>query len=249
MFTRSKIMIKALLIIIATSEVQMTTLPGNCLQFLPTAKEYEGCNGRRSLTESSPEMVTSDYADCVDVDYDMYLVIDGAHLAYLATPSATDTSSNDCPPFVMHSESETNEPMEKFIGIASLDDVEEMNEEAKYFLGSRPLASIVSAFDTANVGLDGSTTYDPITNNCAAMLRNMADPLDIPLKENEGLVQFITTRLLSDSANHMFEIIEKSPTLKMLYDGSNRLLKAIGSGTGSTINKEDVVSKLIKLYL
>ena len=79
------------------------------------------------------------------------------------------------------------------------------------------------------------------------MLRNMADPLDIPLKENEGLVQFITARLLSDSANHMFEIMEKSPTLKMLYDGSNRLLKAIGSSEG--INKEDVLSKLIKFYL
>ena len=81
------------------------------------------------------------------------------------------------------------------------------------------------------------------------MLRNMADPLDIPLKENEGLVQFITARLLSDSANHMFEIMEQSPTLKMLYDGSNRLLKAIGSGARSSINKEDVVAKLIKLYL
>jgi hypothetical protein len=81
------------------------------------------------------------------------------------------------------------------------------------------------------------------------MLRNMADPLDIPLKENDGLIQFITHRLLSDSADHMFEIMEKSPTLKMLYDGSNRLLKAIGSSTGSGLNKEDIVAKLIHLYL
>ena len=36
----------------------------------------------------------------------------------------------------------------------------------------------------------------------------------------------------------------------MLYDGSNRLLKAIGSGTSSSgINKEDVVAKLVQLYL
>lgn len=81
------------------------------------------------------------------------------------------------------------------------------------------------------------------------MLRNMANPLDIPLKQNEGLIQFVTNRLLSDSANHIFEIIEKSPTLKMLYDGSYRLLKAVGSGTGSSVNKEDLVAKLIRLYL
>jgi hypothetical protein len=97
--------------------------------------------------------------------------------------------------------------------------------------------------------LNGATTYNPITNNCVAMLRNMADPLDIPLKDNEGLIQFITQRLLSDSADHMFEIMEKSPTLKMIYDGSHRLLKAIGSSTGSTLDKEDVVAKLIQLYL
>jgi hypothetical protein len=63
------------------------------------------------------------------------------------------------------------------------------------------------------------------------------------------LIQFVTNRLLSDSADHMFEIVKQSPTLKMLYEGSNRLLKAIGSGTGSSLNKEDIVAKLIHLYL
>ena len=207
---------------------------------------------RRTLTVSGPEIVAAEHTECLDADYDMYLVIEGAHFAGLATPSANYTSSNYCPPFVLHSKSETNGPMEKLMVVASLDDVETMDKDTKYYLGSRPLASIVNAFDAANVGLNGATTYNPITNNCVSMLRNMADPLDIPLKENEGLVQFITARLLSDSANHMFEMIEQSPTLKMLYDGSNRLLKAIGSsGTGSTttINKEDVVAKLIQLYL
>jgi Peroxidase len=202
---------------------------------------------RRSLTVLSPEIVTTDHAECLDANYDMYLVIEGAHFAGLATPSANYTSSNYCPPFVFHSKSELNGPMEKLIVVAAYDDIEKMDKETRYYLGSRPLASIVNAFDAANVGLNGATTYNPITNNCVSMLRNMADPLDIPLKENEGLVQFITARLLSDSANHMFEIMEQSPTLKMLYDGSNRLLKAIGSGEG--MNKEDVVAKLIKLYL
>ena len=204
---------------------------------------------RRTLTVSSPDSVASNHTECLDVDYDMYLVIEGAHFAGLATPSI-ETSEMYCPPVVLHSKSETNEPMEKLIVVASNHDVEQMDEETKYFLGSRPLASIVNAFDAAQVGLNGATTYNPITNNCVAMLRNMADPLDIPLKDNEGLIQFVTNRLLSDSADHMFEIIEQSPTLKMLYDGSNRLLKAIGSGTSSSgINKEDVVAKLVQLYL
>ena len=81
------------------------------------------------------------------------------------------------------------------------------------------------------------------------MLRNMADPLDIPLKENEDLIQFVTKRLLSDTADHMFQMMENSPTLQMLYDGSNRLLKAMGSKSSSTFNKEDVVAKLVQLYL
>ena len=206
---------------------------------------------RRTLTVSSPDSVATNHTECLDVDYDMYLVIEGAHFAGLATPSI-GTSEMYCPPVVLHAKSETNGPMEKLIVVASNHDVEQMDEETKYFLGSRPLVSIVNAFDAVHVGLNGATTYNPITNNCVAMLRNMADPLDIPLKDNEGLIQFITHRLLSDSADHMFQIIEQSPTLKMLYDGSNRLLKAIGSGTGSSsssINKEEVVAKLIQLYL
>ena len=85
----------------------------------------------------------------------------------------------------------------------------------------------------------------------------MADPLDIPLSkasgisgtdENNGLVQFITKRLLSDSADHMFGMMEGSPTLKMLYDGSHHLLKATMGGMNKK-NKEDMVAKLIQLYL
>jgi hypothetical protein len=203
---------------------------------------------RRTLTVSSPESVASNHTECMVIDYDMYLVIEGAHFAGLAIPS-TDTSSMHCPPFVLHTKSETNGPMEKLIVVASNHDVEIMDEDTKYYLGSRPLASIINAFDAASVGLYGATTYNPITNNCVAMLRNMADPLDIPLQDNDGLIQFVTNRLLSDSADHMFEIMEKSPTLKMLYDGSNRLLKAIGSEKGISLNKEEVVAKLIQLYM
>ena len=202
---------------------------------------------RRTLTVSSPDSVATEYNECLDTEYDMYLVIEGAHFAGLATPS-DDTLSIYCPPVVLHSKTKTNQTMEKLMVVASDYDVEQMDQDTKYFLGSRPLASIVNAYDAANVGLNGVAKYNPITNNCVAMLRNMADPLDIPLKKDEGLIQFITSRLLSDSADHMFEIMEQSPTLKMLYDGSNRLLKAVG-GSGSSINKEDVVAKLIQLYL
>jgi hypothetical protein len=203
----------------------------------------------RKLAESNPSNYTSAYSECLETDYDMYLVIEGAHFAGLATPSSTETSSMYCPPIVLHTATKTNQTMEKRMVVTSNHDVEIIDEDTKYYLGSRPLVSIINAFDAAHVGLNGQAQYNPISNNCVAMLRNMADPLDIPLKENDGLIQFITHRLLSDSADHMFEIMEKSPTLKMLYDGSNRLLKAIGSSTGSGLNKEDIVAKLIHLYL
>jgi hypothetical protein len=62
----------------------------------------------------------------------------------------------------------------------------------------------LNAFDAAHVGLNGQAQYNPILNNCVSLLLracNMADPLDIPLKEKEGLIQFITHRLLSDLAD------------------------------------------------
>jgi Peroxidase len=202
---------------------------------------------RRTLTVTSPDSVVSNHVECLDAQYDMYLVIEGAHFAGLATPTSNYSSSNFCPPIVLHSKSEKNEPMEKLMVVASHYDVEQLDVETKHYLGSRPLVSIVNAFEAAKVGLNDGTMYNPITNNCVAMLRNMADPLDIRVND-ERLIQFITSRLLSDSANHMFQIIQASPTLKTFYDGSNRLLKAIGSSS-SIISKEEIVSKLIQLYM
>jgi hypothetical protein len=75
----------------------------------------------------------------MDIDYDMYLVIEGAHFAGLATPTI-ETSSMYCPPVVLHTKSETDGPMEKLIVVASNHDVEIMDEDTKYYLGSRPLA-------------------------------------------------------------------------------------------------------------
>jgi Peroxidase len=203
----------------------------------PRCEEYG--YRRRMLEVSSSYHVAGNHTECMDVEYDMFLVIEGAHFAALVTPTSNYTSSTFCPPIVLHSKSDKDQPMEKLMVVTSYADVAQMDEETKLHLGSRPLQSIINAFDDASVGLKGETKYNPISNNCVAMLRNMADPLDVKL--DDRLVQFVTKRLLLSSADHMFEIIQDSPTLKMLYDSSNRFLKAV--------RKEDIISRLIKLYL
>jgi Peroxidase len=204
----------------------------------PRCEEYG--YRRRMLEVSSPHHVAGNHSECMDIEYDMYLVVEGAHFAGLVTPTSNyTTSSTFCPPIVLHSKSDKDQPMEKLLVVTSCADVAQMDDESKLHLGSRPLQSIINAFDSAHVGLNGETQYNPISNNCVAMLRNMADPLDIQL--DDRLVQFVTNRLLTSTADHMFEIIQSSPTLKMLYDYSNRFLKVV--------RKEDIVSKLIKLYL
>jgi hypothetical protein len=205
----------------------------------PRCKQYG--YRRRMLELSSPVEVAQQYDSCSNVEYDMFLVIEGAHFAGLATPVATNSSVSYCPPIVLHSKSESEEgsTMEKLMVVVAPIEVESVDEESKLHLGSRPLANILEAFDSVSVGLKGQTTYDPITNNCVAMLRNMADPLDIEI--DDRLIQFVSKRLLQESADHMFEMIKDSPTLTMLYEGSSRFLKGI--------NKEDVLAKMIKLYI
>jgi hypothetical protein len=198
---------------------------------------------RRTLEVSSPEYIIEHHMECLDVPYNMYLVIEGAHFAGLATPISNFTMVDGmeyCPSIVIHTKSESdNAPMEKLIVIASYSEIEQMDQDTKYHLGVRPLSSIINAFDAVSVGYKGTTTYNPVTNNCVGMLRNMADPLDITF--DDQIVKFITNRLLLDSADHMFEIIESSPTLKTLYENGNRLLKVF--------NKEDILNRLIKYYL
>jgi hypothetical protein len=66
--------------------------------------------------------------------------------------------------------------MEKRMVVSLNHDDEIIDEDTKNYLGSRPLISIMNAFDAAHVGLNGQTQYIPISNNCVSVLlraRNM----------------------------------------------------------------------------
>lgn len=201
----------------------------------PRCEEF-GYRRRRLLTSSSSDMATHP-ANCTKLAYDMHLIVEGAHFAGLVTPKDTDHA---CPPVLLHSATtkDTNEP-QKVFSIPSIWDVAGIDEDAKHYVGTRPLEAILAAFESVDVSLNGQKFYDPVTNNCVALMRNMADPLDVEI--DDSLLQFIVRNLMKDSADHIFDAIADSPTLSALYNGGKRLLK----GT----NKEEILAKLIKYYV
>jgi hypothetical protein len=176
---------------------------------------------------------------CWAVNYDMFLVMDGAHMVGLATPVEEENNSNHCPMMVFHS---TVSPLDKkLVKVAmtvEVDAVTETAEDAKLHLGRRHLARIVDAFESADVSKGGDKAYDAITNNCVVLLRNMADPLDIPV--DNRMISFITQRLLSEKSGPMIELMKKSRTLSTLWDYGNRFL--------TDVNAEELVAKVIELY-
>lgn len=200
----------------------------------PICEEYG--YRRRRLYTTSPEHVAA-HKNCTELEYDMYLVVEGAHFAGLATPKGSD---HGCPPVVLHSAKEkgSNEP-QKIFSVPSMWDVNKIDQDAKHHVGTRPLKTILAAFDGVDVSLNGKKLYDPVSNNCAALMRNMADPLDVEIDDH--LVNFISRNLLKEAAGHIFDSIAESPTLNALFEGGQRFLKGM--------NKEDILSKLIKYYV
>ena len=171
---------------------------------------------------------------CSDADYDMYLVIHGAHFAGLATPK----DDNTCPAVVFHAEaSDSSSPMTKIVLHAEPEDLDEVEEDAMLHLGVKSLSEIVAAFENAPVGKSGKL-YDAVSNNCVAMLRNMADPLDIAV--DDRMISFVSRKLLEGSAEHMFEMMKESPALNTIVNGGRRLLQHLSD--------EDLLSKVIMLY-
>jgi hypothetical protein len=67
----------------------------------------------------------------------------------------------------------------------------------------------------------------------------MAGALELPV--DDRMVGFVSKRLLSNTADHIFESIAKSPALNTLFQGGKRFLKGV--------SKEDMLAKLIKLYV
>jgi hypothetical protein len=198
---------------------------------------YRNLKQRDFTIVSTQELVADHGATCSDAQYDIYLVIQGAHFVGLGTPIGEENAA--CPNLVMHSKSEKGSPMEKVVMLAGDDEIALVQAEEMLHLGSRNLAEIVSAFDNVEAGKNGEKFYDAVTNNCVSLLRNMADPLNISI--DDRMIKFVSNRLLQSTADHVFESIRSSPALNKLLEGGQRFLKGV--------SKEDMLAKLIKLYV
>ncbi len=127
--------------------------------------------------------------------------------------------------------------MTKIILHAEPEDLDEVKEDAMLPLGFESLSAIVEAFENASVGKSG-TLYDAFSNNCVAMLRNMAEPLDIAV--DDRMISFVSRKLLEGSSEHMFEMMKESPALNTILNGGRRLMQHMSD--------EDLLSKVIMLY-
>lgn len=191
--------------------------------------------GRRHLKEIDTRFMVETHDDCMPEDYDMHLVIHGVHFAGLATPVGNDA----CPSIVFHADSSSGEgTLEKVALEATNEVVAEIEEGDKLHLGVKPLSEIVHAFGNAPVGKEG-ILYDAISNNCVSMLRNMADPLEIPV--DQRMIGFISRKLMDGRSDHMFEMMKNSPSLQKMFDGGRRVL--------AHLSDEDLLSKVIALYV
>lgn len=139
-------------------------------------------------------------------------------------------------------------------------EIEYMNDEMKFHLGIRPLKHILEAYYTVDVDYHntsegGAAIYHPITNNCVALLQNMAYSLNLPtLRENVPLQEFITYRLLlslntaddnHNMENDMFQrMIEECD---MDHDDDGPFRRFLSSTTGSCTN--DMISKIMEYFM
>lgn len=191
---------------------------------------------RRYLSEvESTRALTEDHGECMADQYDMFLVMKGAHMTGLATPVDMESP---CPRVVFHSNVEIEGGMTKSIMTIEQEGVSAIGEDEKLHLGVESLSSIVSAFENADVS-KGEKAYDAVTNNCVVLLRNMADPLNIPV--DKRMIGFVSKRLLAEPADHMIDLMKQSPALSAVVGNGGRFLKGVGA--------EEIVAKVIELYV
>jgi len=195
----------------------------------------------RALKEVDTRELLAEHGDCSDVSYNMFLVMEGAHMTGLATPAGEEENTS-CPNVVFHANVDMDKSMTKVAMTATTEIVNEAGDETKLHLGERPLARIVEAFESADVnkaGQKNNKLYDALTNNCVALLRNMADPLEIPV--DKRMIDFVSHRLLAESGSHIVDMMKDSPALSAVVGSGGRFLKGVGA--------ETIVSKVIELYV
>jgi hypothetical protein len=238
-----------------STTVPRATVDPSCERFGYRRHRSRHLSSTNDRDNSSPtEYLMNTHTDCLDSSYDMYLIIDGVHFALFTTP----TTDSICPPLIVHSVyDDMSLEMEKVM-IVLPSEVESMNDEMSFHLGTRNLDNILETFDTTNVGYEKSGTYTsiyhPITNNCVALLQNIAVSLDIPMRDNVPLQEFIMNRMLSSLSSNFNENDEAGALFKAAIqefeqeDGNGALHRwlSIPSSTSST---EELISKIMEYYL
>ena len=222
--------------------------------------------------ESPTEYVMTAHSDCLDVLYDMHLVIDGVHFAMVVIPAVDADRTADtlfCPPLMIHSVyDDTNGmpyEMEKVM-VVFPSDIESMNDELTFHLGIRSLDQILQSYETVNVGYDNSAShiiYHPLTNNCVALLQNMAQSLNIPLRDNRSLQEFITNRFWTANHNDDDDTFRQG----LILEYNNLVVAGVGDDEDATIHRwlaipnsstaatedstatEMMISKLMQYYM
>ena len=217
-----------------------------------------------AATADPTEHMMETYPDCVDALYDMYLVIDGVHFVMVTMPVADrDNHQTFCPPLIIHSVyDDTDDQLLEKVMVVLPSDIDYMNDDMKFHLGIRTLDKIIESYDSAHVGYESNesytTIYHPITNNCVALLQNMAMSLNIPLRENVPLQEFITNRLLSSLSSNSEDRHETNDLLERMMeeyeneddDGElHRLLSMPSSTTATTNSANEMISKVMEYYL
>ena len=188
---------------------QRTTVDPSCERF-----GYRRHRSRHLSSKDGPiEYVMNTHSDCLDMEYDMYLIIDDVHFIMLAAPVDNNLDkyhTSFCPPLLIHSvydDSGDMAPEMEKVMVVLPSDIESMNDDMKFHLSIRTLDNILEAYNTVHVGYENgdassdeyTTIYHPMTNNCVALLQNMAMSLNIPLNDNLALQEFMMNRLLLSS--------------------------------------------------
>lgn len=209
--------------------------------FTELTKASEQESRRRSLEVVDTHKLMVEHGDdCSDLDYDMYLVMEGVHMAGLAIPVGEEKSN--CPNMIFHSELSGERKLTKVAMKAKAETVKEVRADDMFYVGRRSLDTIVDAFHSADVsvGEGGTGMYNVITNNCAGMLRNMAARLDVPV--DKDLIGFVTKQLLSQKGDKMIELMSLSSGMSSLWNYGTRNLE-------ERVTPEQLVEKVIGLYV
>ena len=132
---------------------------------------------------------------CSDEEYQVYLFVD-THIQLLTFPTAKGDSSSSCGPVYFHDgelEKEAlalKEDNDDDAAVYQDGHVGATNEDDGLRLGVFSFSEIAWAFENAG---ESDATYDVVRSNCATVVLNMMDNLDIPA--DQAVIEYTAKKL------------------------------------------------------